>query len=147
MDSLDRKIINHIQTGFPLCEYPYLVVAQQLGIDEATLLSRLQSLLDTGVLSRFGPLFNIERSGGAFSLCAMQVPAARYAEISEQVNALAEVAHNYEREHRFNMWFVLATETPSGIDRAIAKIESDSGLQVFNFPKQREFFVGLRLEV
>jgi hypothetical protein len=62
-----------------------------------------------------------------------------------QVNARPEVAHNYERTHRLNMWFVLATETPDGIRRVAREIEEETGLKVFRFPKEREFFVGFRV--
>ncbi len=78
-------------------------------------------------------------------LAALAVPEARYAEVTEAVNALPEVAHNYRREHRLNMWFVLATETPDGIADAIRRIEAATGLDVFAFPKLREFFVDMRL--
>ena len=147
MNALDRHIVECLQHGLPLGERPYRDAAALLGTDEATLITRLEALLADGVLSRFGPLFNVERGGGAFSLCALAVPEERFDEVAEQVNALPEVAHNYEREHRFNMWFVLATETPDGIARAIAEIERRSGLEVFDFPKRREFFVGLRFRL
>jgi hypothetical protein len=69
-------------------------------------------LLGSGVLTRFGPLFHIERAGGQFILAALQVPDERYGEVTQQVNALPEVAHNYRRDHALNMWFVVAAETP-----------------------------------
>ena len=75
----------------------------------------MQCLLDDKVLTRFGPMVQIERMGGAFVLAALQVPEARYDEVTALVNALPQVAHNYRREHALNMWFVLATETPQGI--------------------------------
>ena len=62
-----------------------------------------------------------------------------------QVNAHDEVAHNYERAHRLNMWFVLATETPRAIERVAREIEVETGLQVFRFPKLEEFFIGFRV--
>jgi hypothetical protein len=62
-----------------------------------------------------------------------------------QVNAHPEVAHNYERAHRLNMWFVLATETPEGIAKAAREIERETGLKVLLFPKEREFFVHFRV--
>ena len=65
-------------------------------------------------LTRFGPMFQVERMGGAFVLAALAVPEADYERVAELVNALPEVAHNYRREHALNMWFVLATETPGG---------------------------------
>jgi len=117
----------------------------QLGVSGDELLERLQRLLDTRVLTRFGPLVHIERMGGAFVLAALQVPEERYDQVADLVNALPEVAHNYRREHALNMWFVLATETQGGIGAAIARIEEVTGLPVHAFPKEREYFVEMKL--
>lgn len=147
MDNLDTAIINNLQGGFPLSHAPYAEVAAQLGILEATLLTRLQALLDAKVLTRFGPMYQVERMGGAFVLAAMQVPEDRFDEVTAQVNAFAEVAHNYRREHRLNMWFVLATATPEGIGAAVQAIEAATGLPVYPFPKEKEYFVEMKLQV
>jgi DNA-binding Lrp family transcriptional regulator len=145
LDAWDRAIINALQGGFPLSDEPYREVAESLGLGEAELLQRLQRLLDEKVLTRFGPMFQVERMGGAFVLAALKVPEADYERIAEIVNGFAEVAHNYRREHALNMWFVLATETPEGISRAVAAIEAATGLPVFAFPKEREYFVEMKL--
>ncbi len=145
MDPLDRRIVNRLQEGLPLVEAPYAAVARELGIDERDLLQRLQHLLEAGILSRFGPMYNPEALGGAFCLCAMEVPEARYEEITGIVNAFPEVAHNYRREHRLNMWFVLACESPGRIGEVLGEIERRTGLPVLDLPKEREFFIGLRL--
>lgn len=145
LDSVDRTIINSLQGGFPICDEPFLLVAGRLGLSESELIARIERMLRDRTLSRFGPMFHAERMGGAFVLAAMAVPETDYQRVAEQVNALPEVAHNYQREHPLNMWFVLATETPAGIDRAIARIERDTGLTVLAFPKEREYFVDMRL--
>ncbi len=145
LDSVDRTIINSLQGGFPICDEPFLLVAGRLGLSESELIARIERMLRDRTLSRFGPMFHAERMGGAFVLAAMAVPETDYERVAEQVNALPEVAHNYQREHPLNMWFVLATETPAGIDRAIARIERDTGLTVLAFPKEREYFVDMRL--
>lgn len=147
MDDLDKAIINHLQKGFPICDAPYRVVAEQLGTSEAELLSRLQSLLDNGVLSRFGPMYHAEQMGGALSLAAMQVPEERFDAVADMVNTFPEVAHNYARNHALNMWFVLATEKPEQIANVITAIEQQTGIAVHNMPKIKEYFVGLQLEV
>jgi len=144
MDATDRAIINSLQGGFPICERPYQAAAEQLGIGEDELLARLKLLLDDKTLTRFGPMYQIERMGGAFSLAAMRVPEADFERVAAIVNAMPEVAHNYQRQHALNMWFVLATETPDGIASAIAKIEAATGGHVINVPKEREYFVGAR---
>lgn len=147
LSTLDRNIINHWQGGVPLTSRPYAAMAQSLGVDEATVLSRLQALLDNGVLTRFGPLFNIEQAGGRFCLAAMAVPEQDFDHVATQVNAFAEVAHNYRREHTLNMWFVIATEDIAAVEQVAAAITRQTGLQVYLFPKQREFFVELKLTV
>jgi len=145
IDDTDRRIINALQGGFPLVAEPYREVAESLGLDEAELLRRIDAMLARRVLTRFGPMFQIERAGGAFVLAAMRVPEAEFERVAAQVNAFAEVAHNYRRDHAFNMWFVLATATPQGIPRAVAAIEAATGLPVFPFPKEREYFVEMKL--
>jgi siroheme decarboxylase len=145
LDDMDRRLINALQGGFPLCEEPYRAVAESLGLTESELLSRLERMLAQGVLSRFGPLYQIERMGGSFVLAALAVADEDFERVAEIVNAFSEVAHNYRRDHRLNMWFVLATETPEGIGQVIARIEAQTGLTVFAFPKEREYFVGMRL--
>jgi DNA-binding Lrp family transcriptional regulator len=145
MNELDRAIVNGLQGGFPVCERPYAEAAARLGTDEATLIARLEALLAEGILTRFGPLFDAGELGGAFTLCAMRVPQADFERIAGLVNAFPEVAHNYERTHALNMWFVLATEKPEGIAAAIRRIEQATGLEVLELPKLDEYFVELRL--
>lgn len=144
MDTLDRRIINTLQQGFPICEQPYAVVAENLGTSEEELLDRLQRLLHEGLLTRFGPMYHAERMGGGLTLAAMQIPKKDFERVTALVNRHPEVAHNYERDHAFNMWFVLATETPERIGEVIAAIEKESGYPVYNMPKEQEFFIGLR---
>lgn len=145
IDDIDRRIINALQGGFPLVAEPYREVAASLGLDETELLRRIDAMLSRRVLTRFGPMFQIERAGGAFVLAAMRVPEADFERVTAQVNAFAEVAHNYRRDHAFNMWFVLATASPEGIPRAVAAIEAATGLPVFPFPKESEYFVEMKL--
>lgn len=146
LSELDRQILARLQGEFPICEQPYAAAATELGITESELLVRLQQLLADKILTRFGPMFQIEEMGGAFVLAALAAPEARYDEVAAQVNALPQVAHNYRREHALNMWFVLATETKAGIAEAVARIEHDTGLPVYAFPKEREYFVEMKLE-
>lgn len=145
LDAIDKAIINHMQDGFPIVSEPFKEIGAELGLDAETLIERIERLLNDGYLSRFGPLFNIERLGGAFCLCAMAVPADRFEEVTALVNAHDEVAHNYERAHALNMWFVLATETPEEIDRILLDIRQETGIDTYAFPKIEEFFVGFRV--
>ncbi|WP_303904831.1 Lrp/AsnC family transcriptional regulator [Thiohalomonas denitrificans] len=147
LNELDRRIINELQRGFPVSETPYADVAGRLGTTEAGLLARLQRMLDDGTLTRFGPLYHAEKMGGGLTLAAMAIPAADFESVAESVNGFPEVAHNYARDHRLNMWFVLATESPERVGEVIAEIEQRTGYPVYNMPKQEEFFVGLHFGV
>lgn len=158
LSELDRKLINLLQDGFPLTPRPFETVAQQINQDwakegveaeslkttEAEVIERIQALLDDGILSRFGPMYQAERMGGGLTLAAMMVTEDDYERVTEQVNAFPQVAHNYRREHELNMWFVLATESPEEIEDCIEEMESLTGYRVFNMPKKEEFYVGLR---
>lgn len=143
MDELDRHIINTLQHDFPVCDSPFAVLAEELNSTEAELIQRVQRMQEDGLLTRFGPMYNAVNMGGALSLCAMKVPEEQFDTVTEQVNAFAEVAHNYQREHEMNMWFVLATETQQQLEDTIKQIEQVTDIAVYNMPKEKEFFVGL----
>ncbi len=145
LDQIDRDIINRMQDDLPTSPRPFAQPAQELGLTEEALLTRLRNLKDTGVLTRFGPFFDAAALGGAFCLCAIAVPAEDFERVNALVNAHPEVAHNYERTHQLNMWFVLATETPDAIKATADLIEAETGLTVHRFPKLQEFFIGFRV--
>ena len=147
LDSIDGAIINELQGGLPIAERPFEAAARQLGLDETQLIGRIERLLAAGYLSRFGPMYNAEQMGGAFCLCALSVPVGEVDAIADLINAHPEVAHNYERDHELNIWFVLATETAARIEAVADQIETETGYQVFRFPKLEEFFVGLKIKV
>ncbi|MDU9005353.1 Lrp/AsnC family transcriptional regulator [Sedimentitalea todarodis] len=145
LDATDRALINRLQEGLPLTSAPFDGIASELSITVDDLLARLERMKEIGAITRFGPFFDAAAMGGAFCLCAMAVPQTQFERVTEQVNAFAQVAHNYQREHRLNMWFVLATETPEGIAEAADAIERETGIAVLRFPKLQEFFVGFRV--
>jgi DNA-binding Lrp family transcriptional regulator len=147
LDRLDRAVVNAFQGGFPVVERPFEPAAAALrerGVDVTAeeLLARVRELDEDGTLTRFGPLVNAERIGGAATLVAMHAPEDRFESVAEQVNAHREVAHNYEREHpHLNMWFVVSVADPDEVERVLADIEAETGQQTYNLPKQREFRV------
>lgn len=146
LDAVDRRIINSLQGGFPVCERPFAAAAADIGIAEAELIARVKRLREDNVLSRFGPMYHAEKMGGSFCLAALAVPEERFDEVTAIVNAFPEIAHNYAREHAWNMWFVIATEHPERVAEVVAEIEARTGLAVLAVPKLEEFYVGLRFE-
>lgn len=145
IDATDRRIINALQRGLPLVPRPYAEAAALLGIAEDELLARLRRLLDHGVLTRFGPLYQIERAGGRFVLCACHAPEQRLDAVAAAINAFPEVAHHYQRTHHLNLWFVLAVARADDVAPALARIAAGAGVEILPFPKEREFFVNLYL--
>ena len=157
MDEFDRRLLNRLQHGLPLEPHPYALLAAELDCREEDILRRLDDLLDDGTLTRFGPLFDIEPLGGAFTLAAMSVPEARF----EEIAALPELPHacglataallagwpqvapNYRREHALNMWLVVACDSPAEVAETLARLERESGLAVLDLPKEATYHVGL----
>ncbi len=147
MDAVNRRIINAFQGGFPIAERPYAEAAMRVGIEEDELIERIEEMLEAGTLTRFGPLYNAEAMGGALTLAALAVPVERYDEVAEIVNGFPEVAHNYERAHALNMWFVIATDDPARVATVIDEIGAKTGLTVYDMPKKEEFFIGLHFNL
>lgn len=147
LSPLEKLLINRLQNDLPLVSEPFQVIADELGCDESEVISSLQNLLDKGVITRFGPLFDISKKQGAFSLCALKVAQSRIDEVAKLVNSYSQVAHNYLREHEWNMWFVLATSSPQELEDVYQDIVAKSGCVGINCPKEKEFFVGLYLPV
>lgn len=147
LDPTARAIVNGLQGAFPLTSRPFRDAGRELGLTEHELIEGVRDLTANGTLSRFGPLWNAEAIGGGVCLAAMAVPQERFEEVADRVNAHREIAHNYERAHQLNMWFVVSADDPRRIEQVIAEIEAETGLAVHAMPKTREFFVGFRVEV
>lgn len=146
MDLLDRRLLNEFQRGFPLLGQPFEAIGRQLGLAEPEVLARYARLCDDGAISRIGVVF-APNAVGASTLAAMAVPAARIEEVAAIVNAQPETNHNYEREHRLNLWFVLTAPTRLGLDAAIARIERAAHLPVLALPLLEEYHIDLGFDL
>ena len=146
LSPLERAVINRLQRGLPLEHRPFLTLAEELGVDENTLIKTVAHLLERGIATRFGPLYDIERFGGLFCLCAVAA-GDRWPEVADIINSFDEVAHNYLRDHPYNLWFVLAVDSPEALERTVTAIEQRTGLAVLQLPKEREYKIQLHFEV
>lgn len=146
IDSLDAALINRLQAGIDVCAAPFRPIAAELGLDESGVLRRLERLLTEGVLSRFGPMVDVEALGGVFTLVAAEVPEDRFDEVAARVNAHPEIAHNYRRAHRLNLWFVSATETSEQSETFLDALETEIALPLVRLPKLEEYHLGLHLD-
>ena len=143
----EARIINALQGGFPLVPRPFEAAGAPLGLSSFELRTALADLLTRRVLTRFGPMVQVEQMGGRFVLAALSVPQERFEAVAASVNAFDVVAHNYRREHPLNMWFVVATASEPAMKAALDAIEAATGLSVYAFPKIAEYFVGMRFTV
>ncbi len=142
LDAIDRHLLNDFQQGFPLSERPYAEVGERLGIGEAEVLTRLGRLSTAGAVSRVGAVLRPKRIGVS-TLAAMAVPPARLNSVAGLVSAYPEVNHNYEREHRFNLWFVLTAPDQARLDAVLAEIALFTGIEVLDLPMLEEYHIDL----
>jgi len=131
--SLDRHLLDGFQRDFPLVPRPYAAVAERLGVTEDDVIAALERLTADGVVSRIGAVVT-PNAVGASTLAAMVVPEGRLDAVARLVSGFAEVNHNYQREHRINLWFVISAADRAGVARVIAEIEHRTGLAVLDLP-------------
>ncbi len=142
LDALDRRLIEAWQRDLPLCPEPYAAMAEALGTTEADILARLARLQERGVVSRVGAVVAPHRTGWS-TLAAMAVPAGRLDEVAALVSARPEVNHNYAREHRLNLWFVVTAPSHDQVQAVLQTIEQATGLEVLDLPLERAYGIDL----
>lgn len=142
----ELRLLNEFQRGFPLCVEPYHAVARQCSVDTAGVIEAYRRLAASGALSRIGAVF-APNSVGASTLAAMRVPAARLSEVARRVSAHREVNHNYEREHEWNLWFVVTAPDSARLAEVLSDIQRECGLAVMSLPLERDFHIDLGFDL
>jgi DNA-binding Lrp family transcriptional regulator len=144
--SLEFRLLNEFQRGFPLAHAPFAALAERLGSDEATVLATLQRQQQEGAISRIGAVF-APRAVGASTLAALAVPCDRLEEVAALVSAHPGVNHNYEREHRYNLWFVATAADEEALTALLADIGAQTGLPPIALPLLEEFHIDLGFDL
>ena len=147
LTELEKQLLNDYQQGMPLVSEPYSVIAQELNlkgfsVSEYDIIDSLKSLKDRGMVSRVGPVFKPQKVGGS-TLAAIAVPDERMEEVAHIVNTFSQVNHNYKREHRFNLWFVITASSQEEVESVLAEIEQQTGLSVMNLPMEQDYHIDL----
>jgi DNA-binding Lrp family transcriptional regulator len=142
LSALEKCLLNEYQRGFPLCEQPYAEIARQLEVTEADVLATLVSLQQRGLISRVGPVFAPRRAGSS-TLAALAVPEQELEAVAAIVSGFSEVNHNYQREHAWNLWFVVTAPDATRVGQVLAEIEAATGLPVLDLPLERSFYIDL----
>ena len=143
---LEQRLLNEYQRGVPLTPTPYADIARELGVYETTVIETLRRLETEGLVSRVGAVFRPNRVG-ASTLAAMAVPAGDLERVAAIVNQFAEVNHNYEREHRYNLWFVVVATDANRLAGVLDEIERRSGYPLLDLPLEQEFFIDLGFDL
>ncbi len=138
----DMRLIEGWQRGFPLVPRPYAAIGCELGMSEADVIESLRKLKMAGVLARVGATVR-PNTAGASTLAAMHVPPERLEEVAAIVGAESNVTHNYEREHTFNLWFVVTADDRASVMRVLDRIRGKTRLEVLALPLLRSYFVDL----
>jgi DNA-binding Lrp family transcriptional regulator len=142
LSALEKCLLNEYQRDFPLCASPFAIIADQQGVTEEEVIETLESLQQRGLISRVGPVFAPQRAG-ASTLAALSVPGDELQRVADIVSDFEEVNHNYEREHSFNLWFVVTASDEAHVQRVLDAIEEQTGLAVLNLPLERSFYIDL----
>ena len=132
-DALDRRLLDDFQRDFPLIPRPFAALAERLGVGEAEALQRLQRLQEQGAISRIGAVITPHRAGWS-TLAALAVPAEELDQVAALVSSYAEVNHAYEREHHFNLWFVVTAPSRERVVAVLGEIETRTRLPVLDLP-------------
>ncbi|MBI5927139.1 MAG: Lrp/AsnC family transcriptional regulator [Aquabacterium sp.] len=144
--ALDQLLLNDWQRDFPLSDSPFAAIALKCGSDEATLLTTYRRLFKDGSVSRIGGIWGAG-AGGAAMLCALSVPETRLKTVAEQVNAIEGVNHNYEREHRYNLWFVITGRDKPAVHGQVDQLEHRTGLTALRLPMIRPYRIDLGFDL
>lgn len=142
LDALDWRLLNDYQRALPLVTNPFAAMANRLGTTEAEVLRRLARLQGLGAIGRVGAVLAPRRLG-ASTLAALAVPEADLERMAAQVSCFEEVNHNYQREHRYNLWFVVTAPSAERLTAVLTAITESTGLTPLVLPLEREYFIDL----
>lgn len=143
---IERRLLNDWQQNFPLSSTPYADMARELGVSETEVLQTLTRLQAQGSISRIGAVLR-PNTVGVSTLAAMAVPAAELEAVAALVSAYPEVNHNYEREHRLNLWFVATAPDSKRLQQVLDDIAGSSGYEVLPFPLLEDYHIDLGFDL
>jgi DNA-binding Lrp family transcriptional regulator len=144
----DRRLdlLNDWQRGFPLVRAPFAAIGRMTAQSEARVIEAYRSAVQSGALSRIGGVFD-SRAGGAGLLAAMAVPPERLDAVAAIVSAHPGVNHNYEREHAYNLWFVMTGRDAPSVHAEMDALEAETGLPALRLPMRQVYRIDLGFDL
>ncbi|MBQ1867868.1 AsnC family transcriptional regulator [Selenomonas sp.] len=148
LTSFDKSLLNLLQGNLPVCSHPFAVLAEQLGADEQTVLTRLQHLKQEGYLRRIGTFFNSNKLGYKGTLVALRVDPAYMDSVAEAINQYPGATHNYEREGRYNLWFTLLTPNLKTEKEILDAVEALPGVEdLLNLKANKKYKINVQFKL
>lgn len=150
LDDNDRKLMNLLQSSFPLIPEPFAAVAEEAGLELDDVLVRTRRLLDERIIRELTPIFDTRALGYESMLVAAKVDADNPHRAAKIINAHPGVSHNYLRDHEFNLWFTIATPPDSklGLDGTVARLQELTGAEsIRQLPTLTLFKINMNLEM
>jgi len=148
MDDLDKRLLNRIQSDFPLVVRPYQELGQSLGLSEDEVVERMRALKAGRIVRQISAIFDTKSLGYKSSLVAMRVDPARITEAARIINEHPGVTHNYERNHQYNLWFTIAVPPTSDLEAVVQRIHELAGAEVTRVMYTlRLFKIGVNLDM
>lgn len=145
-DTPRLTLLNNWQRDFPLLGEPFAHIAARQDMTTQAVIEGYRSLLADGALSRIGGVFGAG-TGGAALLSAMAVPVARLDEVAQAVSSHPGVNHNYQREHHFNLWFVMTGRDAQCVEQAMQHLETVTGLPALRLRMERAYRIDLGFDL
>ncbi len=148
LDTIDKTIINRIQSDFPIAARPYRVIAEELGLTEELVIERVRAMKDKGIIRRIGGNFVPHKVGFVSTLCAAKVPEDKIDDFARVVNRYTGVTHNYQRDNEFNIWFTFIALSREEIAKNLDKIARETGVKtILNLPATKVFKIRAKFDV
>jgi DNA-binding Lrp family transcriptional regulator len=147
VDAIDRKILNLIQTAFPLDAEPYRWIGEQTGVTQDEAFNRVRKLRESSIIRRIGAVFDPKKLGFVSTLCAARVPEEKLKGFVKLVNACPGVTHNYRRNHDYNVWFTVIAAGEDELNRLLGEIREKTGIaDILNLRAVRTFKINARFD-
>ncbi len=152
LDNVDKKILQEIQSVFPITPRPFQTLAEQLSLEESDVRRRIKALVENKVIRRLGPIIDTAAMGNTGGLMAMNVPEEQIEEVAEVINAYTSVSHNYLRKGRnrpipYNVWFTMSAPDKEALGKNLKEIEDKTGLVIRNLPTTKKFKIGVKFKI
>jgi DNA-binding Lrp family transcriptional regulator len=144
--NLQKQLLNDFQQNFPLSPTPYKEIALSLGVTEDDVLLAFDELKNAQLINRIGSVIAPNHIGVS-TLVAMAIPQDQLQTVAAMVNRHPEVNHNYERENRFNLWFVLIAKDEEALQSVIDVIEKESGFNTMQLPLLADYYINLGFQL